>query len=439
MKNKYKKFVDDYENRVKKYRDEYYKNIVINSSVYNNGINSSFIYLGSFVVGFLILIFLDFSIISYIIAFVAMLILSVLIKFLIKLMKLDSDNNYLNEIRKLGFFSIDDYEKKLKSYVIGNGGYYENLLNELIKEYNINETVRKISGINGEEYYIWTNQHQDKINLLNSKINVRPEVKSIKISAIRYYRLDNQRKMIVLKTDVEEMYFNESALPVFNEMIKMKKLENLITFNPEDYINDFELYMHGMKSSINNKIIQEKKILSSEISKLMIYLIAIGALIGLGYLFEDYKLIINIVSVGVVFLINRQIKMIINSKVTKAGTDDEYIKYFNSNQDCLEKFRELKYSLGISDSFDKVYTTEGACYLTWVANGYFHVFLNMVFFNVVYMAINTSDVLYYKVEGKECLLKLKDKTLAFTSDAAIVFAKVLPNKDYQWLKGYQNN
>ena len=76
--------------------------------------------------------------------------------------------------------------------------------------------------------------------------------------------------------------------------------------------------------------------------------------------------------------------------------------------------------------------------MTWIANGYFHVFLNIIYFNVVYMSVKISDVIYYKIEGKECLVKLKDRTLHFTKDAVNVFSKILPNKDYEWLKGFQN-
>ncbi len=137
-------------------------------------------------------------------------------------------------------------------------------------------------------------------------------------------------------------------------------------------------------------------------------------------------------------MMNKAIDEMFSVEVLKLKTDREFMQYFNNDPECQERFQELKFSLGINENYDKVYTTEGGVYLTWVTNGYFPVFLNMIYFNVVYMAINTSDVLYYKVEGKECLVKLKNQTLVFTKEAALVFAKILPNKDYEWLKGYQN-
>jgi hypothetical protein len=54
------------------------------------------------------------------------------------------------------------------------------------------------------------------------------------------------------------------------------------------------------------------------------------------------------------------------------------------------------------------------------------------------MAVKTSDVKYYKVNKYSCDVKLKDKTLEFTREAQQVFCKLLPNKDYDWIKSYQN-
>ena len=437
MKAKHKKFISDYENEVKEARDAYYKNLVMNRES-SNGMSTQFLYILGFVVGTFVVFLGKFSLVSYLIGITFMLGVDALIVMLVKILKLEGTNTYLNVIRRLGYFSIDDYEKKLRRYVIGKGGYYEYLLGELVQTYNINENVRKVVGINGEEFYIWANQHQDKINLLNSKTNVRPEVKSIRMASIRYYRIDMQRHMVVLKTDIEELYFTLQAAEVFNDLIKMKRLENLITFNPGDYINDFELYMHGMRNKVAKKEEDLKKKIIGYMSKIFFLVLILGAMIGIRFVLEDYAGFVNLLSLFLLFFLNHLFKEMLVLPRLKAKSEDDYIRYFERNQECLEKFGELKYALGISDSYDRVYTIEGACYLTWVANGYFHVFLNVIYFNVVYMAINLSDVIYYKAEGNECLLKLKDKTLSFTSAAQQVFAKILPNKDYEWLKGYQN-
>ena len=52
------------------------------------------------------------------------------------------------------------------------------------------------------------------------------------------------------------------------------------------------------------------------------------------------------------------------------------------------------------------------------------------------MVVKMSDVTYYKKEKNECIIKLKNRTLTFKPEAEIVFKKILPNKDYNWLKGF---
>ncbi len=438
IKIKNKRFIEKYEKEIKEYRDKYYKNIVTLNSNYSPSSPSLAFFLIPTFIAIIIVIKYNFSILSYIIALITIVILNFLFKLLSRILKFENQNKYLEEIRKQGYLNIDSYEKKLKKYVTGPGGYYETLLNKYIEEYNINENTRKIFGINGEEYYIWANQNQDKINLLNCKCKNKPEIKSIKFYNIRYFRVDNQKKMIILKTDVEEIYLTLNSLEVLNVLMKQKKYENINSFTPENYINDFEIYMHNLKKELNKnpKLTGEK--LGENLTKIITITIIIGALIGIKYLLPAYKTQIDLISLIFIFFINSSIKELFEFKNTKLKTDKDYIEYLNKNPECIEKFEELKYSLGISNSYDRVYTNEGACYLTWVANGYFHVFLNIIYFHVVYMAINTSDVLYYRKTNKECLIKLKDKELSFKKDAAEVFAKILPNKDYDWLKGYQN-
>lgn len=439
IKIKHRNFIEQYENEIKSCRDEYYKNIIKNSSKIYSNFNPSFIF---FLIPLFIAIFIilkeNFSMLSYIIAFISLLIINIVIKFLTPILKLESKNKYLEEIKKQGCFSIDSYEKKLKKYITGPGGYYEQLLNAYKQEYNITDKTQKIYGINGEEYYIWANQQQDKINLLNCKCKNKPEIKSFKMMNIRYYRVDQIKHMIVLKTNTENIYLTLSSIEVLNELLKQKKFENISSFTPEDHINDFEIFMHNYKKEIDSESISKSQTFGESISKLITIIIIVAALIGISTLLDKYSSIIKICTLICFFISNIYIKDIVSFKKNSLKTDEEYISYINSSQECIDMFEELKYALNISDSYDRVYTKEGACYLTWVANGYFHVFLNVIYFNVVYMAINTSDVVYYRLTNKECTIKLKDKELVFQKDAAKVFSKILPNKDYDWLKGYQN-
>lgn len=435
-KIKHKFFIEKYENDIKDLRTKYYKNLV--TSQKKDLISPSLsLLMIPFLIAIIIILKNYFSIKSYIIAIIAIIISNILISILSSLLKLEETKNYKSEIRKLGYFSIEDYEQKLKKYITGDNGYYSILLNDLIQEYNINETTKKIFSVDGEGYYIWTNQNQDTINLLNCQRKSKPEIKSIKISSIRYFRIDNMKNCIILKSDTDELYLKLDSLPILNEIIKEKRLENIKNFTPENYINDFEIYMHTVKHKLEKKNQRNSKFISQNINHLIICLLGLCTLIGFSTFLKDYIKIINVTNIIFIFFINKSIKNIFSLTANKNKKEKDDIKEINNNPECIEKFEELKYSLGISNSFDKVYTNEGACYLTWVANGYFHVFLNVIYFNVVYMAIKTSDVNYYKTTGKECLIKLKDKTLTFKKEANQVFAKILPNKDYDWLKAYQ--
>ena len=80
---------------------------------------------------------------------------------------------------------------------------------------------------------------------------------------------------------------------------------------------------------------------------------------------------------------------------------------------------------------------EGQQYLTWTKNGYFHLFLNIIYFNVVYIVVKVEDIEYYKRDSKECIIKLKDRTFTFKPCAEDVFKRILANKDYYWIKNFK--
>lgn len=437
MKNKYKRFIDTYEKEIKQYRDAYYRNIIQYSNKTSKFPTISF-YLIPILISIMSLIILDFQIIGYIISFLLIFITNYLLKLVTNLFNLEVANEYFEVLKKHNYLSIEDYEKKLKRIVIGPGGYYEYLLNELITKYQINENTRKLITTSGEEYFIWTNSKKDTILLLNTKTNKKPEIKSILISDVRYFRIDPQRKTIVVNTSKEDFFFKEECLTIINEIMKEKRLENIKSFTPATYIDDFEIYMHSIKSD-ENKLNQtkERKIITS-VNTIVVCSIALIALVALSYFLNEYSTIINIICIAILCVISIKLRTALSIKINKTKLDTDYIQELNTNPECIERFEELKYILGISNAYDKIYSKEGAEYITWLANGYFHVFLNVIYFNVVYMSIKASDVIYYKKEGKTCEIKLKDKSLEFNSDAEAVFQKILPNKDYYWLKGYQN-
>lgn len=436
---KNKRLIENYEKYISPLREEYYKNILQQDS---NNLPKSILFLInnlSFIISIIIILIGGFTTTSYIISLISILITNIIIKIISKTFNLESTNKYLAEIQKQGYFSIEDYEDKIRKYITGPTGYYQQQLDEIKAKYNINDqTTRKISTIGGDEYYIWSNAKQDKINLLNTKPNKKPSIETIRIANVRYFRVDNERHCLILKTDIKIYHLKPESLPILNEIMKNKRLENIKNFTPDVYINDFELFMHRIKKEMNTNSIYDNERLSNNISKLIISLIFIIISIIIKNIIHSYQFILIIISIIAVFILNNAFKEIISFKIKKTINDEDAIKIINSDPECIDYFNELKYSLGISDQFDKIYTTENVCYLTWAANGYFHIFLNLIYFNVVYMAIKPSDIKYYKVDNKTCEIKLKDKTLVFEKDAASVFAKILPNKDYEWLKGYQN-
>jgi len=440
--NKYQKFVSNYEKYIQPVRDEYYKNIAKSTNYTDTKSIIMILNIIPFIISIIILLIRGANIAGYCISILTLIIFNIIIRIITKVLKLESSNKYLAEIRKIGFFQIEDYEKKLKEYITGPDGYYTYALNDLKQKYNISdETTRKISTVGGEEYYIWANNKQDKINLLNTKSNIKPQIQTIKVSNIRYFRIDQTKNAIILKTDMQIFYLKKDCLDILNEMIKNKRLENITTFTPEIYINDFEIYMHNIKKELTTNNNFEMERLTNNISRVFLLLILLIIAVSFMYIIPDYKILFTIATIIIIYFMNSSVRNILSYKIIheKTYNDDEYIQILNSMPECIDLFNELKYTLGISESYDKVYTPTRACYLTWTANGYFHVFLNIIYFNVVYMAIKVTNVNYYRVINNTCELKLKDKTLVFTKDSANIFAKILPNKDYNWLKGYQNN
>lgn len=437
MKNKYKRFINIYEKEIKQYRDKYYKNIIQYSNTNTTYPTVSF-YLLPIIVSILILILLNFSIIGYLVSFLSIIVINYILKIITNTFKMEAINEYKERLKKHGYFSIEDYENQIKKIITGPGGYYETLQQELIEKYSINQNTRRITTTSGEEYYLWTNSTRDKIYLLNTRTTQKPEIKTIALADVRYFRIDHNKKSIIINTSKEDYFFKEDNLNIINEIMKEKRLENIKSFTPSIYIDDFEIYMHSLKTE-EEKINQEKiKEISATTNIIIACVICLIIFVAITNIIEKYQVILHAANILSLTIISSKLRKVLSIKVNKNKGDIEYINELNTNQECIERFEELKYVLGISNSYDRIYSKEGAEYLTWIANGYFHVFLNVIYFNVVYMSIKVSDVTYYKVENKICEIKLKDKKLEFTSDAENAFKKILPNKDYYWLKGYQN-
>jgi len=430
------RFIDIHEREIKKYREDYYKNILTtsNKTAHTYPVITFLIPL---IIAILLPVLLEFTITSFVASVLILIILNILI-YLLFTSRIDK-NEYLEAIRRHGYHSIEEYEQKVSKYITNPDGYYHSILLELIEKYNLNSSTRRIITNKNDEYYIWSNTNKDKIYLLGTHSNVLPEIKTIPISDIRYYRLDTYTNTIILKTKNELYRFKPEYINIFNELIKTKRLEDIKKFEPGIYIDDYEIYMHRVKKEQEKDNYIKKEKLEKYIHNAIYIIISIAVLIILTFILEELSNITNIVNCLLIICLNISINGILNNIVKKTKKSEyQIIKELNTNPEYIEIFQELKYVLGIHDNYDKVYTKEGAEYVTWIANGYFHVFLNMIYFNAVYMSVKTSDVKYFKEDINSCDIKLKDKTLEFTRESSTVFKKLLPNKDYHWIKTYQN-
>ena len=167
MTRKKEKFINSYETKIKEIRKEYYRNITKYS---NNEIDRYIIELILKVLpgflGILLLFTSKYDIKTVIFVIVLSIVLNVLIDFYFDKKGLESSNKYLKEIRKLGYFTIEDYEHKLKEYVTGEEGEYSKLQARLIKKYNITQDTDVIEDLGGAE----VNKYKYEVNYIPESI-----------------------------------------------------------------------------------------------------------------------------------------------------------------------------------------------------------------------------------------------------------------------------
>lgn len=433
------KFKNDYETKVKKARDAYYKKLQSKEYKYlTRKINYNAI---SILITFFVcaLLFISFKNIIIDISVIAIAFISTAItRYIIKEDDNLQNNDYTRTIRKLGYYSVEEYEEKLSEYLTGTCGVYYQELEDLKKIHNISKETPILIAQNNDRYYAWTNTGKTLLYLLNTKISEKPEVKTYNLDYIRYYRLDKTQRIIVVKTDTEDLYFNQSSIEEIKDLLPGKEFHEVKTFEPEKYIDDFELYIHKVKIELEKKEAgcNKKKAVARNYALTTFAIMITGSLLST-FTNDNIDIIFEILSIILLWPFIIKTNQFFREYFRIPKNDYEILNYLNDNREIINHFNELKVSLAIDSTSDVVYTNEGAQYLTWTKNGYFHVFMNMIYYNVVYMAIKTSDVEYYKADKNECIIKLKDKTLTFKPEAEEVFKRILPNKDYKWLNKLQ--
>lgn len=435
MNNK-EKFINTYENIIKPLREDYYKNKVKQGLVDNVFNKSLFIInLAPIIIAIFLCTFGQFTLKSTIIALLFLLISNIFISTIKKQYNI-YESNYELEIRKMGFLSINQYEKNIKKFITGENGYYKEVLQNLISTNNFTkENIYNLKDLKGRTYIIRNNEQNNELYIINNNLKDLPTLTKLKYDNIRYYRLDKNNNRIILKTDMDEWYYEKENEIVFKNLIPNKSITSENVTKKEEYINDFKRYMSRIKNKDIIKNNENDKIKANNKSKAILLIILEIILILLLKLYIDYKLWLSIFYVIILIGINHYLLKYLQIKNNTMKSDKDYILYLNNNKDCQDKFAELKLALNIPNEVQKIYSDEGAEFLTWNNEGYFHLFLNLIYFDVIYLSVKIADVDYYKIEDNYCILKIKGKKYSFTKEAEDKFSKLLPNKEYNWVKG----
>ena len=435
MNNK-EKFINTYENIIKPLREDYYKNKVKQGLVDNVFNKSLFIInLAPIIMAIFLCTFGQFTLKSTIITLLFLLISNIFISTIKKQYNI-YESNYELEIRKMGFLSINQYEKNIKKFITGENGYYKEVLQNLISTNNFTkENIYNLKDLKGRTYIIRNNEQNNELYIINNNLKDLPTLTKLKYDNIRYYRLDKNNNRVILKTDMDEWYYEKDNEIVFKNLIPNKSIASENVTKKEEYINDFKRYMSRIKNKDIIKNNENDKIKANNKSKAILLIILEIILILLLNLYIDYKSWLSIFYVIILIGINHYLQKYLQIKNNTMKNDKDYILYLNNNKDCQDKFAELKLALNIPNEVQKIYSDEGAEFLTWNNEGYFHLFLNLIYFDVIYLSVKIADVDYYKIEDNYCILKIKGKKYSFTKEAKDKFSRLLPNKEYNWVKG----
>ena len=421
MNKKVERFAYNYENKIKDIRELYYK--------YNTEDSSITYLLIPVLTAFVILLCLvtEFNYISLGISFLILLIGNILNNII-------NHHNYklryLVALLKIGYINIYKYEKDLNNYLTGKNGYYKFMLDSYIKEYNLSEYTDIIRDLNNVPYYAFFSENGKRFIMLNASLKEKPEIIKYDLGNIRYFRKDTINNRVILVTDLANYSFNLDSYNVFNKLFKEKNYVNIRIFDPEEYINDYELFMHNYEANLNKRL-KDVKISDDIINIIILFIICIGLSFVLTLDFmADFKIIIYILSSILLIASNSFFKNLFPGEKIKRITDNELINLANSDKECIDHFKELKIALNIKDQETlRIRSDEGAEYLTWVKNGYFHLFLNLIYTNAVYIVVKTTDIDNYEVTRHETIIRFKDRVLHFDKDAGEIFSRILPNKE----------
>lgn len=425
MDENLKNFLEAYESKMKFIR-RLYKRDLYN----NNGNDYDYILITIFgvlsiIFSAIVLFILDFTMIGYVIALITLIILSlVYCYFSIKLM--DSKARYLYAVKKRGYNSIDEYEEDLKLFLTGPGAYYSTILDDLKLQYKVNESVDKVIDIYDEEYYVWVDD--GALFVLSNSTEYRPKVRVYELTNVRYYRVDINNNYLVLKTNSDEYQLTMDSLSTIKKLLPKKDFKSVKNYHPEDYINDYEIFMHSFKKDIEDKNENFREYLINSLILVVSFLVVFILLGILNSVLSSFSLFIKLLSIVILALLFNKIKKLIRYRALIYDVSD-VIYEINTDSDVANHFNELKIALDIKSDYDTIISTGGYPYVIWVSKGYLHLFLDVPYYNVVYIVLGLKNDIKYKIKNGEAVLKLKDKTFKFEKNAITVFDKLLSKKD----------
>lgn len=431
MSRKQEKFIEDYENKIKDLRKDYYNNIY---SYNTKSSDSLYIEILLNILPSLCAIILtivnEFNIKYVTLSIIILLILTIVTNIYISRIN-KNENKYLKEIRKKGFLSIEDYENKIKEYLTGEDGLYNIKHEKLIKAYNINSKTPIIEDLNKNRFYL--TKDDDNLLILNIKNDIKPEIEKIRINDINYFKLDRKKQVTIIKTNNEEKYFNKESYDILKKYINTKKYSKLDYYNEEEYVDDYERYMYNIRKQINktNNYNKElKHLYLTNIILLITFLCGFSILTNIKYM--NNILIIIYASIIIEYIL---LEININEFLDLKTENTKASNIIDEHPECIEKFNELKKSLGVPKKTDKIYSKDKE-YLVWIKENYLHIFLNKIDYKVFYISIKEKDITYYQ-KNNSCILNYKNKNITFDKEAYKTLKKIIPDSSINWLNGLQ--
>lgn len=337
-------------------------------------------------------------------------------------------DEYKKKLHSLGYLTIDEYEDDLEEFLTGPEGLFHEELVKLIHEYDIDtEHIDFAYSQSGNKNYIWSNN--DFLYMLDTDLYSRPQVVKIPISNILYYRVDYTNHLLVIKTYNEEFYFEESSIVIFSKYLKGKEysINNLI--DPDTALSDYRAFMYGIKNVLESG--DDVKFYKANKSDKKLYNISLCLILFsiLRFIPINYSIYTNFCELGIIVFLISFCSCLFDiycvNFLLKRSTDD-ILEDMANNVKCINKFNELKMSLGIDESScDTIYNVSDQPFLIWKKGKYIHIFFNVVYYDSLYLSFKNSDVDRYYIDEEGCKLFIRDTGIVFKLECKEILDKYL--------------